>query len=88
MATLPSLSLIVEPKSILFFTAFMPQFVNPATPVLPQLAILFSTFLGVGIVSDLGHTLLSTTGARWMSGRLRRCRDATRPDSASRPAQS
>ncbi|MBZ9557755.1 MULTISPECIES: hypothetical protein [unclassified Modicisalibacter] len=40
---------------------------------MPQLAILFSTFLGVGIVSDLGYTLLSTTGARWMTARLRRC---------------
>lgn len=35
----------LNPKSIVFFVAFVPQFVNPATPVLPQFVILEATFL-------------------------------------------
>jgi threonine/homoserine/homoserine lactone efflux protein len=35
----------LNPKSILFFVAFVPQFVNPDAPVLAQLAILEATFV-------------------------------------------
>src|SRR5215510_7648988 len=33
-----------NPKALLFFAAVLPQFVEPARPVLPQLAVLASTF--------------------------------------------
>ncbi len=35
----------LNPKGIAFFVAFLPQFVNPHAPVLPQFLILGSTFL-------------------------------------------
>jgi threonine/homoserine/homoserine lactone efflux protein len=35
----------LNPKSIAFFVAFLPQFVSPSFPVFPQLAILGVTFL-------------------------------------------
>lgn len=35
----------LNPKSLLFFIAFVPQFVDPAGPALPQLAILEATFV-------------------------------------------
>ncbi|MHB0775619.1 LysE family translocator [Halomonas sp. WWR20] len=63
---------VLNPKSILFFMAFMPQFVAPGQPLLPQLSILFSTFLCVGVVTDLGYTLLSTSGGRLLTTRFRR----------------
>jgi threonine/homoserine/homoserine lactone efflux protein len=35
----------LNPKDIVFFVAFVPQFLDPALPILPQMAILELTFL-------------------------------------------
>lgn len=37
----------LNPKDIVFFVAFLPQFVNPEAAAVPQLLILMATFLGV-----------------------------------------
>ncbi|WP_282610148.1 LysE family translocator [Pelagibius sp. Alg239-R121] len=42
----------LNPKSIVFFIAFLPQFVAPAQPVLPQFVILGATFLVLATVSS------------------------------------
>jgi threonine/homoserine/homoserine lactone efflux protein len=34
-----------NPKALLFFTAFFPQFINPAAPQLPQFLTLVATFI-------------------------------------------
>jgi homoserine/homoserine lactone efflux protein len=34
-----------NPKSLLFFTAFFPQFIDPAAPFVPQFLVLASTFV-------------------------------------------
>jgi threonine/homoserine/homoserine lactone efflux protein len=36
---------VLNPKSIGFFVAFLPQFMNSAAPMLPQMALLGGTFL-------------------------------------------
>jgi len=36
-----------NPKAVLFFTAFFPQFLNPGAPIVPQFAILALTFVGL-----------------------------------------
>jgi threonine/homoserine/homoserine lactone efflux protein len=41
----------LNPKSIIFFIAFLPQFIRPATPVMPQLLILGATFLCLATVN-------------------------------------
>ena len=41
----------LNPKGIVFFVAFVPQFVSPANPVLPQFAILTATFVTLAIIN-------------------------------------
>jgi threonine/homoserine/homoserine lactone efflux protein len=41
----------LNPKSIVFFIAFVPQFVDPSAPVLGQFAILEATFVILAAVN-------------------------------------
>lgn len=41
----------LNPKSIVFFVAFVPQFVDPAAPALAQFAVLEATFLALAGVN-------------------------------------
>ncbi|MGI9569240.1 MAG: LysE family translocator [Desulfobulbia bacterium] len=41
----------LNPKGIAFFVAFLPQFINPATPALPQLTLLGGTFLFLAVLN-------------------------------------
>jgi len=41
----------LNPKGIAFFVAFLPQFINPARPVLPQLTMLGGTFLFLAVIN-------------------------------------
>lgn len=49
----------LNPKSIAFFIAFVPQFVDPETPLLPQFAILIVTFVGLAAINALAYALLA-----------------------------
>lgn len=49
----------LNPKSIAFFIAFVPQFIAPATPLLPQFAILVATFVGLAGLNALAYALLA-----------------------------
>ena len=53
----------LNPKSIVFFLAFLPQFINSEKPFITQSLILGSTFLILAIISVLFYsTLASFTG--------------------------
>ncbi len=41
----------LNPKGIAFFVAFLPQFINPAIPALPQLTLLGGTFLFLAVLN-------------------------------------
>lgn len=41
---------LLNPKAIVFFLAFMPQFIRPAEPLLPQYVILTATVVAIDIV--------------------------------------
>ena len=57
---------ISNPKLLVFAAAFFPQFISPATPALPQFALLVATFLGVELVAYLAYALV----ARRLADRL------------------
>jgi homoserine/homoserine lactone efflux protein len=48
-----------NPKTLLFYAAFFPQFVDPASPPGPQLLLMSATFLGLATVLDGGYVLLA-----------------------------
>ncbi|HSV61276.1 MAG TPA: LysE family transporter [Variovorax sp.] len=47
------LSAVTNPKGILFFAAFLPQFIDPARSLLLQFAIMAGTFAAVEIATEL-----------------------------------
>ncbi|KGK79295.1 lysine transporter LysE [Thalassobacter stenotrophicus] len=49
----------LNPKSIAFFIAFVPQFMRPEAPLLPQFIILIATFVAVGFLNALLYALLA-----------------------------
>jgi len=49
----------LNPKSIVFFIAFLPQFVTPSGQALPQLLVLGGTFLFLGAVNATLYALFA-----------------------------
>jgi threonine/homoserine/homoserine lactone efflux protein len=48
----------LNPKSIVFFIAFVPQFVIANAPLMPQFAIMIATFVGLAAVNTVLWALL------------------------------
>jgi threonine/homoserine/homoserine lactone efflux protein len=59
---------VLNPKTALFFLAFLPQFVDPDHPAAPQIALLGLIWIVFGLLSDSVYALLSGT----VGGALRR----------------
>lgn len=51
----------LNPKSIVFFIAFVPQFMSVSSPLLPQFVILIVTFVGLAALNALAYALLADT---------------------------
>ena len=59
-----------NPKAILFFVVFVPQFINPAAPLAPQLAAMVATILVCGTAVDSCYALFAARVRRHLrSGR-------------------
>lgn len=50
----------LNPKSIIFFVAFLPQFLNPAQPMLPQMIVFETTFLVLAIMNAGFYALMAS----------------------------
>lgn len=64
---------LTNPKTLLFYSVFFPQFIAPDRPMGPQLALLCASFLGIAVVLDGGWALAAGRARRVlaMHGRLR-----------------
>ncbi len=56
---------ITNPKSIAFFTAFLPQFLDQSLPVAHQLLVMCTTSIVIGAVLDCGWGVLAGYGRAW-----------------------
>ncbi len=50
---------LTNPKTLAFYAAFLPQFLDPAAPLGPQMAILSLTFVATALVVDGGWAALA-----------------------------
>lgn len=57
-----------NPKALLFFGAFLPQFVNPAYPAWPQVILLGLIEMGAAIIVDSGYVAVAVTARQALSG--------------------
>ena len=57
----------LNPKSIAFFVAFVPQFVTPGAPLLPQLAILEVTFVLLAAINAAAYAIVGDQLRRRMT---------------------
>ena len=48
-----ALCAVTNPKGLLFFAAFLPQFVDPTRSLLLQFALMAATFVGIEIVTEM-----------------------------------
>jgi threonine/homoserine/homoserine lactone efflux protein len=55
-----------NPKALLFFTAFFPQFINPTAPQLPQFLILGATFVAFELFWLMFYASFASRLAPWL----------------------
>lgn len=56
-----------NPKDIVFFVAFLPQFIDPARPALPQVATLEASFAVLVFCSTTGWVVFADRAARQLT---------------------
>jgi len=60
-----------NPKLLLFFGAFLPQFVDTTQPYTPQVLLLVITFMMLAVLVDGGYAVLAGQAGGWIAGRRR-----------------
>ncbi len=68
---------LLNPKVSLFFVAFLPQFIDPARAVAPQVAVLGAVYIGIALAVDTAYVMASSAlGARLLRSRVAQKRTA------------
>jgi len=62
---------ITNPKTVLFYAAFFPQFIDRGLPVAPQVAAMSVAFVVIAIVFDSAYALLAARIRPLLAGRRR-----------------
>ncbi|KOF53411.1 lysine transporter LysE [Achromobacter sp. DMS1] len=66
------LSAISNPKALLFYGAFLPQFIDPARSLLTQFAVMAATFAGIEFAVEYGLARLAHRVRPWLERAGRR----------------
>ncbi|MCP3426759.1 LysE family translocator [Rothia sp. AR01] len=75
---------VTNPKSLVLFTAIVPQFVEPsAGGATAQMLVLGCVPLVIGLTTDAGWALVASTARSWLTGSPRRMRSIGRVGGAS-----
>lgn len=62
---------ITNPKTIFFYVAFFPQFLDPALPAAPQLMAMSAAMVVIAVVFDSSYALLAGRVRPWLAGARR-----------------
>ena len=57
-----------NPKALIFFGAFLPQFVNPAFPAWPQVIVLGLIEMGAGLITDGAYIVIAARARDALTG--------------------
>jgi len=66
MAQQGALSALTNPKAVLFFAAFLPQFIDPHRSLLLQFLIMAGTFAGIEIATELFIASMAHRISPWL----------------------
>jgi threonine/homoserine/homoserine lactone efflux protein len=61
-----ALSALTNPKGILFFAAFLPQFIDPARSLVVQFAVMAGTFAVIEIITELFIASMAHRVSPWL----------------------
>jgi len=57
----------LNPKGIVFFVAFLPQFIAPGAPIGPQLWLLAATFVALAVLNATAYAVFASAAQRMLS---------------------
>jgi threonine/homoserine/homoserine lactone efflux protein len=57
---------VFHPKTIVFFVAFVPQFISPKLAYAPQAGLLAATFCATVLITDTAYALAASGASRWL----------------------
>lgn len=63
---------VTNPKTLVFFAAFLPQFIDASVPAAPQLLLLGGVFCAMAIVSDGCWVVAASRARDWFAGKPQR----------------